>query len=222
VRALPGSARPERIAVPSRFLYLVRHGEADDDGFLTRAGREQATLTGQRLSGVRFAAVRHSPLARAEETAELIADFQPGVPVAASGLLGDYPPPAGGPPPLPDAWAEFYREFPEDEREDGAELARAALARFAGPGESGGPGGAAGGGAELIVTHNFLIGWFLRAALDAPAWRWLGLNQCNCGITVLLYRTGSPDCLVSYNDVGHLPPELRWTGFPAALVPPLR
>ena len=75
---------------------------------------------------------------------------------------------------------------------------------------------------ELIVTHNFLIGWFVRHALDGPAWRWLGLNQCHCGITVLHYRTAAPASLVSYNEAGHLPAPLRWTGFPPALIPPLR
>lgn len=77
-------------------------------------------------------------------------------------------------------------------------------------------------GSELIVTHNFLIGWFVRHALDAPDERWMGLNQCNGGLTVILYRTGQPASLVSFNDVGHLPPSLRWTGFPAEIVPPPR
>jgi hypothetical protein len=97
--------------VPSRFLYLVRHGEAGDEGFLTEAGRQQATATGEHLRGVQFRAIRHSPLARAEQTAELIASFQPGVPMGPSGLLGDYPPPADGPPGLPGAYASFLAGF---------------------------------------------------------------------------------------------------------------
>jgi hypothetical protein len=32
-----------------------------------------------------------------------------------------------------------------------------------------------------------------------------------------LARHGRPGSLVSYNDMGHLPPPLRWTGFPADL-----
>jgi broad specificity phosphatase PhoE len=200
--------------VPSRFLYLVRHGEAGDDGFLTETGRQQSVATGEHLRDVRFRAIRHSPLARAEQTAELIAGFQPGVPIGPSGLLGDYPPPAGGSPGLPEAYASFLEGFTEDERADGAELASAALARYAIPGDT--------DSSELIVTHNFLIGWFVRHALDGPAWRWLGLNQCHCGITVLHYSTAAPASLVSYNEAGHLPAPLRWTGFPPALIPPLR
>jgi len=41
-------------------------------------------------------------------------------------------------------------------------------------------------------------------------------------VTVILYRTGLPASLVCFNDTGHLPPPLRWTGFPAEFVPPVR
>jgi serine/threonine-protein phosphatase PGAM5 len=204
--------------VPSRFLYLVRHGEADDDGALTPAGRQQASAAGRRLSHIRFSAIRHSPEQRAEETAELIADCMPGIPVGPSGLLGDYLPPVtgqvAGQPDLPASYAGLIESYSPDERSEGAELAAAAIERYARP--------AGPDASELLVTHNFLIGWFVRHALDAPGWRWLGLNQCNGAITVIRYRAGQPATLVSYNDVGHLPAELRWTGFPAELVPPHR
>ena len=200
--------------VPSRYLYLVRHGEADDDDALTRAGRLQASAAGERLRYIRFSAIRHSPMQRAEETADLIADFLPGVPVGASGLLGDYLPPVSGQPDLPPPYAGLLSGYSPEERSEGAELAGAAIQRYARPGGQ--------DDSELIVTHNFLIGWFVRHALDAPDWRWMGLNQCNGGITVILYRTGMPASLVSYNDIGHLPPALRWTGFPAEIVPPPR
>jgi serine/threonine-protein phosphatase PGAM5 len=200
--------------VPSRYLYLVRHGEADDDDALTRAGRLQASAAGERLRYTRFSAIRHSPMQRAEETADLIADFLPGVPVGASGLLGDYLPPVSGQPDLPPPYSGLLSSYSPEERSEGAELASAAIQRYARPGGQ--------DDSELIVTHNFLIGWFVRHALDAPDWRWMGLNQCNGGITVILYRTGMPASLVSYNDIGHLPPALRWTGFPAEIVPPPR
>lgn len=200
--------------VPSRYLYLIRHGEADDDGALTHAGRQQASAAGERLRYIRFSAIRHSPMQRTEETADLIADFLPGVPVGASGLLGDYLPPVSGQPELPPPCAALLSSYTPEERSEGAELASAAIQRYARP--------AGQDDSELIVTHNFLIGWFVRHALDAPDWRWMGLNQCNGGITVILYRTGMPASLVSFNDIGHLPPALRWTGFPAEIVPPPR
>ena len=62
----------------TRFLYLVRHGEASPhDGPLSPAGQEQAQLTGQRLKDVPFSAVYHGLLPRAAQTAELIAPPRP-------------------------------------------------------------------------------------------------------------------------------------------------
>jgi len=70
---------------------------------------------------------------------------------------------------------------------------------------------------DLIVTHAFLIGWFVRHALDAPEWRWLGLNAANAALAVIRCTTDRPPMLASVNDMAHLPPDLRWTGFPDAL-----
>jgi len=59
----------------------------------------------------------------------------------------------------------------------------------------------------------------VRAALGAPDWRWLGLNQQNCALTVIRYRAGVPPVLISFNDAAHLTGPLRWTGFPDGLRP---
>jgi probable phosphoglycerate mutase len=101
--------------------------------------------------------------------------------------------------------------FPAEEREHGPQLAQAALARFTGPVDGDQPRH------ELIVTHNFLIGWLVRAALDAPKWRWMGLNHADAALTVIRYAPGRPASALFYNDLGHLPAELRWTGFPPGL-----
>jgi broad specificity phosphatase PhoE len=62
---------------------------------------------------------------------------------------------------------------------------------------------------ELLVTHNFVIGWFVGRALDAPGWRWLSLNQFCCALTILSARPGRPLELITFNDLGHLPPSVR-------------
>jgi broad specificity phosphatase PhoE len=67
---------------------------------------------------------------------------------------------------------------------------------------------------EVLVTHNFLAGWLIRAAQDAPPWRWLTLTHAHAGLTVIRYSPGRPAALLTYNDLSHLPAELRWTGFP--------
>jgi serine/threonine-protein phosphatase PGAM5 len=198
----------------TRFLYLVRHGAADPhDGPLSAAGREQARLTGQRLEGVPFSAIYHGPLPRAAQTATLIAASLPGVPVQVCDLAGDYLPSAPAPDAVPASFANLIAGFSAAERAEGARLAAAALQRFARPGDD------QTDTYELVVTHNFLIGWLVSQALDAPPWRWMGVNQMNCGVSIVGYLSGPPAALISFNDGGHLPPQLRWTGFPAALRP---
>jgi probable phosphoglycerate mutase len=198
----------------THFLYLVRHGEAvPHDGPLSPAGEQQARLTGRRLKDVPLSAIHHGPLPRAAQTAGLIAACIPAVPVSASDLAGDYIPSDPAPDDLPPSYASFVAGFSAAERARGPRLAAAAIDRFtqAGPGD--------GDNHELIVTHNFLIGWLVSQAMAAPSWRWLGLNQMNCALSVIAYRAGLPPALISFNDAGHLTPELRWNGFPAAVRP---
>jgi serine/threonine-protein phosphatase PGAM5 len=195
----------------TRFLFLVRHGEAPGDGELSDAGREQARLTGERLRDVPFGGICHGPLPRAAQTAELIAASLPGVPVSACDLAGDYLPSDPDPAGLPPSYARFVARFSAAERAEGPERAEAALDRFARP------GGADGDEYELLVTHNFLAGWLVSQAMAAPPWRWLGVNQMNCAISVIAYQAGLPASLLTFNDAAHLSPELRWTGFPPTL-----
>ncbi len=197
----------------TRHLYLTRHGEATgDESALTEAGRRQAVLLGQRLRGAPLSMVHHGPLPRAAETARLIGEQLDDVPLRPSAIAGDYLPylPQAGelPPESAESTLRHLAGFPAAEREGGPALAQEALARFTGPAFGDEPSH------ELVVTHNFLIGWIVRDALDAPPWRWLGLNHCNAALTVIRYTPGRPASIVFYNDMGHLPRELRWTGFP--------
>ncbi|WP_030562128.1 histidine phosphatase family protein [Streptomyces aureocirculatus] len=206
----------------ARYLYLARHGEATpDESELTERGRRQAVLLGERLRGTPLAEVTHGPLPRAEQTARLVhtqvtqGAQGKGVALTSCDAAGDYLPhvPARAelPPDAADTVLDRLSAFPAPERERGPGLARAALDRFTGPVRGDEPRH------ELVVTHNFLIGWLVRAALDAPPWRWIGLNHTNAGLTVIRYAPDRPASLLLYNDTGHLPPELRWTGMPPEL-----
>jgi broad specificity phosphatase PhoE len=183
-----------------RLLYLVRHGEQEnaqvesETAGLSELGRWQAAATGERirLSGIQLGAIHYSPVRRAAETAQIMSQYLPGVPMHQTALVGDYVPCI--PSDLPPVYEPLLSEVSEAERVEGARLADEALARFTRPdGES-----------ELIVTHTFLIGWFVRAVLGAPEWRWLGLNSANCGLTVLAFRQDRPPAVLSFNDMGHL------------------
>lgn len=186
-----------------RVLYLVRHGEAeghDDGSRLTDRGRQQAVSAAARLSDSGVSVVHHSPLPRAAETARIIADGL-GAATLADEIVGDYipfdPVDVAG---LPDRYAQFAAGLTESERDLGPQLAARAFGRFAVPPDAGSDDVVS----ELIVTHNFTIGGFVCHALAAPMWRWMTLNQANCGITTIRYRSGLPPALDCFNDTGHL------------------
>jgi probable phosphoglycerate mutase len=191
-----------------RTLYLARHGEADGD--LTAGGRRQATLLGRRLVGKGITVVHHSPLPRAVRTAGLVVAELGDVPVRQSDLLADYVPHVPEPGDLPPVFAPIAErhlaDYTDEERRDGPGLATRALAEFATPADD--------DRRELIVAHSQIVCWFVRDALAMPRWRWLGINAANAGLTVIEYRPGCPASVVMFNDLSHLPPELRWTGFP--------
>ncbi|WP_330295032.1 histidine phosphatase family protein [Streptomyces sp. NBC_00503] len=200
----------------TRYLYLVRHGEAlPDESGLTEDGRRQASLLGQRLRDIPFTAVHHGPLPRAEQTARLIGEHLKDVPLKVCDVAGDYVPHVPARDELPaesaDLFLRFLADVPDEEREHGPALARRALDTFTGPvdGEE--------DRHELVVTHNFLVAWLVRDAMHAPKWRWLGLNHGNAALTVIRYAPGRPACVLVSNDMRHLPAELRWTGFPPEL-----
>lgn len=200
----------------ARYLYLTRHGEAtSDESELTEAGRRQAALLGERLRGVPLTAIHHGPLSRAAQTARLVGEQLDGVPLQVASAAGDYIPYLPSREELPaetaDTMLGFLHQFPVEDREQGPGLAEAALAEFTGPVVGDEPRH------ELVVTHNFLVGWLFRAALDTPKWRWMGINHANAALTVIRYAPGRPPAVLLFNDTGHLPAELRWTGFPQEL-----
>ncbi|MEV4286224.1 histidine phosphatase family protein [Nonomuraea bangladeshensis] len=196
----------------TRHLYLARHGAADAFGNLTDLGRRQAGLLGERLAGLPIDAVWHSPLPRAAASAHELARHLPDAPVAEAAELVDHVPYVPSAAETPPARAGFFDGYDEAEAASGHKLAEALLARFAKPSD-------ATDTHEVLVTHAFQIAWLVRHALDAPPSRWLGLNSANAALTVIHYRPGLPPTLVMFNDMGHLPAELRWTGFPDGIRP---
>lgn len=108
----------------TRYLHLVRHGEATpDESGLTENGRRQATLLGHRLTDVPFTAVHHGPLPRAEETARLIGDELTDVPLHRTELAGDYVPHLPSRDELPPESADFFLRFLEGAGEEQREQA---------------------------------------------------------------------------------------------------
>ncbi|GAA1143280.1 histidine phosphatase family protein [Microbacterium aurantiacum] len=194
----------------THYIYLVRHGEHQDaehgliDGPLSPRGRRQASLLADRLSGVPFDAVWHSPLMRASQTADAVAERMPSVSPQPSALLFDCIP-TGMTPETPTVFEPFFGSITEAEVEAGrAQMDDAVSAFLVRRTED---------VHELLITHNFVIAWFVREVLQAPEWRWMTLNQAHCGLTVLAQKQGRPWTVLSHNDTAHLPVEMR-TGLP--------
>lgn len=203
--------------MPIRRLYIARHGDADAFGELTDVGRRQASLLGERLANVRIDAVWHSPLPRAAASARTLAQHLPsGTPVGEAAELIDHVPYVPTPAETPPSWRPMFDGYDAAEAAAGQGTAESLLARFGHL-----PDDAAGDSdtREVLITHAFQVAWLLRAAFGAPPARWLGLNSCNAALTVIEYRVGLPPTVVLFNDMSHLPAELRWTGFPRTIRP---
>ncbi len=194
----------------THYIYLVRHGEHQDaehgvdDGPLSPRGQRQAELIADRLSGLPLDAVWHSPLLRAAETAKAIAERLPSVDPVPSALLFDCVP-TGMTEDTPPAYESFFGSVTPAETEAGAAQMADACGEFLTRRN--------GEVHEVLITHNFVIAWFVREVLGAPDWRWMTLNQGHCGLSVIAQKQGRPWTLLSHNDLGHLPMELR-TGLP--------
>ena len=194
----------------THYIYLVRHGEHQDaehglaDGPLSPRGQRQAELIADRLSGLPLDAVWHSPLLRANETARAIAARLPSVDPEPTALLFDCVP-TGMTDETPSVFEPFFGSITEAEIEAGRAQMSDAVNEFLVR--------KTGDVHEVLITHNFVISWFVREVLQAPEWRWMTLNQAHCGLTVIAQKQGRPWTLVSHTDLALLPVELR-TGLP--------
>ena len=201
----------------TRHLYLARHGVADAFGELTETGHRQAHLLGQRLANAPIDVIWHSPLPRAVASAQELAQHLPNVPVIEAPELADHVPYVPPPDETPSSWLGFFDGYDDAEAENGQQLAASLVARFGGivaaasqePSDT----------HEVLITHAYPIAWLLRHALDAPPTRWLGLDSANAALTVIEHRKGLSPNLVMFNEMSHLPADLRWTGLPGPARP---
>ena len=195
-------ASPLAAAVPAasdaepapRTLYLIRHGEYDHDDSrdedvgrgLVPLGCDQARLIGERLRDlpVDFSSLQSSTMTRARETADIVAEYLPGLDVARHRDIRECTPPT---------WREDI--MADLEEGDGEPCA----AR------------------DLVVCHGNVIRWFVCSALDVETMAWMGMSIANCSLTVIRIDENGRIKLVSFGDVGHLPPAM--TTFPGGWAP---
>lgn len=184
----------------TRFLYLVRHCQYHTDegapkhGSLTALGKRQARRVAPRLACLDLHVLHHSDMARAVETAEIIARELPAtIPLRPSALLRE------GIPTAPVAWRPGFA--PAEARRDRARIEKA-YARYFLPTT----------GAdrhEVLVAHANIIRYLVRRSMGDPIGKWAAMDITQGSLTVLAVVSAShPARLMSFNDVGHLPRDM--------------
>lgn len=214
----------------TRHIILVRHGQydetekEDEKRLLTKLGREQAELTGRRLREMMTGAskefgpckikvVRVSNLARAKETADIIASHLPGVEYA-----GPDPDLNEGRPchTIPGGKSS---ESTIQKTDDGHHRIEAAFEKvfYRAPSplikdetseemkEEASDTSTCKHEFEIVVCHANVIRYFLCRSLQIPPEAWLRLCTFNCSLTYLTIRpTGTVSCRM-LGDIGHIP-----------------
>ena len=184
-------------------IYFIRHGQYVTDnsqamaGHLTPLGRQQARRTAKRLAELPISAIYHSDMTRAKETAAIIAEAMPRVPMHSARVLREMTPPV--PSRLRRLWGKESSGV-----QSGVAQAEALLKRFFKPCRT------KENRVDVLVAHGNLIRYVVRRLLRDKPESWLSLGTSNCGVTVLVVgKDVTARYLISYNDVGHLPLELQ-------------
>jgi serine/threonine-protein phosphatase PGAM5 len=182
----------------ARTIVLMRHGHYSQDPAgepelgspLTPLGVAQAHLTAARLAGQpqKIDAVYASPLARARDTARVIAADLPGTKVETEDDLAECTPTTGAPDPR-GAQAECAKKLD------------AVFARHFRP---------ASGAArrELVVCHGNVIRYLVAKSLGVDTRAWPAMSFPHASLTTVRIEADGRIQVLGAGDVGHLPPSL--------------
>ncbi|XP_054168278.1 serine/threonine-protein phosphatase PGAM5, mitochondrial-like isoform X2 [Oppia nitens] len=194
-------------AVATRHLILIRHGqynlsgETDNLRKLTPLGRDQAYHVGIRLKDLALPYTRiiQSTMTRATETAQIISQHLPNIPVDSCNFIRE------GSPIQPDPPVHHWR--PEQKFfEDGARIEAAFRKYFhrADPQQK-------KDSYEIMVCHANVIRYFVCRALQFPPEAWLRFSLHNCSLTWIAIRPSGRVTVYTVGDIGHVPPNKMTT-----------
>ena len=184
-----------------RTLYLIRHGEyhLEDKRSpfvgkgLVPLGIAQARLVANRLRTypVRFTSLYSSTMTRAVETALVINQGFPYLKLKKDYILSECTPPA---------W-RLKKIDMKKAMKCKARLDRAFKKYFIPPGS--------GNKNDIIVCHGNVIRYFVTKVLGVDTKAWLNMSIYNCSLTVVRIYPDGHMKLVSYDDIGHIPPNMQ-------------
>lgn len=193
-----------------RTLYLIRHGQYtkqshDDElgGVLTELGQHQAQLVGEFLSHLTVSAIHCSSMRRAQETADIIAGMMPQIKPLSTELLWELIPT------IPRHLADYFEslaernpQFSPEQVTKNRQIADEAFKTFFHP-----PSGLSD--QIVVVCHGNLIRYLVCLALGIPSDKWSNMLIHHCSITSIVVEDNSDMTLVSYNETGHLPQNVK-------------
>jgi len=186
-----------------RTVYLIRHGDYDHDDerdpdlgkALVPLGVAQARIIGARLRGlpVEMSSLHSSTMTRARQTALVIGEEFPGLELQTSRLIRECTPPT---------WREdVMADETEADLQACTEQLEEAFPLYFAPSPD-------ADRHDIVVCHGNVIRYFVTKVLKVDAMAWLGMSIGNCSLTVVTVDADGSMKLLSYGDVGHLPPNL--------------
>lgn len=193
----------------TRHLFLIRHGQyymnngnGDESKCLTPLGHKQADLTGLRLKELShpYTVLIRSTMTRATETAAIISEILPEVPVVSCDMIRE------GAPIPPEPPVGHWRPEAQQFYEDGARIEAAFRKYFhrAEPSQTTDT-------YEIMVCHANVIRYFVCRALQFPPEAWLRLTLHNCSITWIVIHPSGRVVLKHLGDAGHIPADMLST-----------
>jgi broad specificity phosphatase PhoE len=170
-------------------------------GKLTNVGQVQAEFTAKALRVLPITAIHSSIMTRAVETARPIRNYFDGIPLKRTGILRECVPT------IPSKFADYFAlraEITPEYLSDSKEQVDTAFTRFFKPTRS------KTDRHEVLVCHGNVIRYLLCRVMEVDLTAWGNMRIYHCGISRVLIDYDHAMYLISYNDVGHLPPHL-WT-----------
>jgi serine/threonine-protein phosphatase PGAM5 len=189
----------------SRTIYLIRHGEYNSEDErdpyvgkeLVPLGIAQTRLLSSRLKsmGIEFNSLTSSTMTRARQTAMIINEDFPELVLQQSKLIRECTPPT---------WREdiMADETKTDLNECVENLETAFKEFFIPPPDEGNKH-------DIIVCHGNVIRYFVTKVLNVDTMAWLQMTIGNSSLTKVNIKPDGSMKLVSFNDLGHIPPNLQ-------------
>lgn len=189
----------------TRTIYLIRHGEYDQDDErdaftgreLTPLGIAQARLLASRLKSmpVEFSSLTSSTMTRARQTALVLNQDFPDLNLIQDSLISECTPPT---------WREdIMADETESELNKCKENIEKAFEKYFVPSSD------EKDRHDIIVCHGNVIRYFVTKVLKVDTMSWLQMSITNCSLTIVRINSNGSMKLDTFSDYGHIPENMR-------------